>query len=61
MWTNAITIDICKECGSDIFPGDRVLRDFYREAAEVLTGEVKHQLLVYCEDCGKLYEESNER
>jgi hypothetical protein len=57
LWTKAATVDVCKECGADIFPADVMLRCRY--------GEPKYWGILYvmvslCEDCGKLYEESQE-
>jgi ribosomal protein S27E len=45
----AQTVAICRECGEDIWPGDIVLT----------TIECRLRL-IFCEECGKLYVESQE-
>lgn len=60
MWTSAITVDVCKECGADIEPGARVLRTLVAEAANPLTKVAHAQRATFCLDCGKLYEESQD-
>lgn len=58
MWTNAVTVDVCKECGEDIEPGAKILRTLYVEAPEVLTRAIHYSRAILCESCGKLYEDS---
>lgn len=58
MWTNAITVDVCKECGEDIEPGIRILRTVYRDPSG--TGGFYHTRVTLCENCGKLWQESQE-
>lgn len=54
-WTKAGTVDVCKECGEDIWPAQTILRTRYAQARE---GGVLYTIVTLCEDCGKLYEES---
>lgn len=58
MWIEAITVDVCKECGSDIFPGEQILRTWEREA-DIARGTRKCRV-TFCKDCGELSEESLE-
>lgn len=53
-WLQAITVEVCKECGSDIWPADRVLRACYREPNGL------GDRVILCEGCGELYIESQE-
>lgn len=56
-WTRAQTVDVCKECGNDIWPNDVILRARY--AIPRLWG-IAYVVVTLCQDCGKLYEESQE-
>lgn len=58
MWTNAVTVDVCKECGEDIYPGERILRTFYREPDVWFT--LSNFRVTLCEGCGELFVESVE-
>lgn len=57
-WTTAQTVDVCRECGNDIWPAAVILRCRY--AVPKYWG-ILYVMVTLCEDCGKLYEESQER
>jgi hypothetical protein len=52
-WTNAQTVDVCKECGSDIWPADRILMAHWGSR---MSWGVLYTIEIFCEDCGKIYE-----
>lgn len=51
-WTTAPTVAVCKECGDDIWPADVIFRTDGSG-----NNKVRETL---CEDCGKLYLDSQE-
>ena len=55
-WTTAQTVDVCKECGEDIWPAARILRAQWGLRTEL---GVLYTIETFCEDCGTIYE--NER
>lgn len=61
MWTNAVTVDVCSECGDDIWPGDVILITLYRCAPGILWNQHAFmQQCKFCKGCGELYQESME-
>lgn len=58
MWIKAITVDVCKECGSDILPGDPILRT-WELGADLFKGTARFSV-IFCKDCGELFRESLE-
>jgi uncharacterized Zn finger protein len=60
MWTEATTIENlnCHECGALIELLARCLRVLIREPAA--NGGFHYTRVTYCEECGKLYEESQD-
>lgn len=59
MWTNAITVDVCKECGDDVLPGDVLLRTFYHEPSGS-PPLMRNYRVTLCKGCGELFQESLE-
>jgi hypothetical protein len=57
---SAITTDICKECGSDIWPGDTIARVLWRQPAFGAALRWLYTKATLCEDCGVLYKDSQE-
>jgi hypothetical protein len=52
------TVAVCKECTVDIWPGDLVLAIHERYVSARGSTYIHHEIL--CEDCGKLYLDSQE-
>lgn len=55
----AETVHVCKECEKDIWPGDTILTTQDREP-DYEPGNFRIRREILCEDCGKLYLESQE-
>jgi hypothetical protein len=53
LWTKAATVDVCKECGADIWPADVILRAHY---GVQMSWGVLYTIETYCKDCGTIYE-----
>jgi len=57
-WTKAATVTVCKECGDDIWPADVIY--VTRDLEPRFPGPPRIRREMLCEDCGKLYLESQE-
>lgn len=55
----AETVHVCKECEKDIWPEDTILITQDREP-DYGPGKSRIRREILCEDCGKLYLESQE-
>jgi len=58
IWTKAQTVDVCKECGEDIYPADVILRAQWGVRT---TWGILYTIETFCQDCGKIYEEETKQ
>lgn len=59
MWLKAKAVDVCGECGSDIWPADEIFSTV--ESGMTGWGAKRYRKrLTLCKDCGTLYEDSQE-
>lgn len=57
-WTKAATVDVCKECGGDIWPSAEILRAQWGLRT---TWGVLYTVETFCKECGTIYENETKR